>query len=136
MEPSEVLERPFIYTEVTEDIKVEVIPTFVPSRSNISASYYFFAYTVLITNHSALPCQLLRRHWIIRDGRGNEEHIRGEGVVGEQPVIHPGETYKYTSACPLSTPTGNMRGSFHMKQVNGHDFSIVIPVFFLRLPVH
>ena len=121
-----------MYSAQTHGILVEVEPVFLPERSDVARRFYFFAYTVRITNNSNKPCQLLNRHWMIRDGRGHEEDVRGEGVVGEQPHLAPGTHYEYTSACPLRTPTGNMRGSYEMVDAEGAHFSVAIPLFFLN----
>jgi len=121
-----------MYSEVTHDILVEVAPVYVPERSNRDLKYYFFAYTIRIENLGTHTVQLLRRHWIIRDGQTHEEHVVGDGVVGEQPVLAPGESFTYTSACPLRTPTGNMRGLYEMIDESRHRFKVAIPVFFLR----
>lgn len=95
-------------------------------------SYYIFAYEIVITNKSEQAAQLLSRHWIIRDGLGREENVRGEGVIGQRPLINPGESFSYMSGCPLSTPTGNMRGTYKMTGLDGRKFDIKIPLFFLR----
>jgi ApaG protein len=79
-----------------------------------------------------MPCQLLRRKWIIVDGRGHKEIIEGDGVVGEQPHLNPGENYQYSSYCPLKTPSGSMRGSFFFADSNGEEFEVKVPLFFLR----
>lgn len=121
-----------MYSQVSNSILVEVAPVYVPERSNRELKYYFFAYTIRIENLGRHTCQLLRRHWVIRDGNGHEEHVVGDGVVGEQPVLAPGESFTYTSACPLRTPTGNMRGIYEMVDEEKHRFKVTIPVFFLR----
>ena len=121
-----------MYAEVTHDILVEVAPVYVPERSNRDLKYYFFAYTIRIENLGPHTVQLLRRHWVIRDGQNHEEHVMGDGVVGEQPVLTPGESFTYTSACPLRTPTGNMRGTYEMIDELRHRIKVAIPVFFLR----
>lgn len=121
-----------MYVAVTNNISVEVTPVFVPERSDCTHGLYFFAYTIRIANMGEQACQLLSRHWIIRDGRGREEHVVGEGVVGEQPVIAAGGVFEYTSACPLRTPTGNMRGTYTMSIGSGEAFKVRIPMFFLR----
>jgi ApaG protein len=123
------------YIEVSKipaEIRVEVEPKYVPERSNPSGSFFFFAYQVKIQNIGETPCRLLGRHWIIRDGHGAEEHVRGDGVVGEQPWLQPGESFSYTSFCPLGTPTGNMRGCYLMVDSNNNNFEVKIPLFFLR----
>lgn len=121
-----------MYAQATNKILVEVSPVFVPERSNRDLKYYFFAYTVRIENHGTETCQLMRRHWIIRDGHGHQDHVVGDGVVGEQPVLAPGKSFTYTSACPLRTPSGSMRGFFEMADSSGNLFKVAIPLFFLR----
>ena len=120
-----------IYGETTQDIQVEVIPIYVPDQSQF-VNQYLYTYNISITNHSNQACQLLRRHWIIVDGNGHREEVEGEGVVGEQPLIQPGECYQYSSYCPLATPTGNMRGSFLFVDSQGNEFNVKVPLFFLR----
>ncbi len=120
-----------IYRQTTEDIEVEVIPIFVPDQSQF-AGQFLYTYNVSITNQSDRSCQLLRRRWIIIDGNGHCETVEGDGVVGEQPFLEPGDNYQYSSYCPLSTPTGNMRGSFFFEDSAGDEFEVKVPVFFLR----
>jgi ApaG protein len=93
-----------------------------------------FAYTVTIRNTGAVAAQLVSRHWIITDGDGNVHEVRGLGVVGEQPVLAPGEAFEYTSACPLSTPLGTMRGSYQCVAADGTRFDAPIPEFVLSVP--
>lgn len=123
-----------MYVETTNDIEIRVEPMYVPEQSDPAASYYFFAYRVRIANHSKKSAKLMSRHWIITDGHGHTEEVRGDGVVGEQPLLEPGATYEYTSACPLPTPTGNMRGSYSMIDESGRRLTVRIPLFFLRHP--
>lgn len=123
-----------MYVETTHDIEIRVEPKFVPEQSDPTANYYFFAYRVRISNHSPTSAKLISRHWIITDGHGHTEEVRGEGVVGEQPLLEPGASYEYTSACPLPTPTGNMRGSYQMQDSAGRRLNVRIPLFFLRHP--
>ena len=120
-----------IYRELTDNIEVEVIPLYVPGQEQFPGQY-LYTYNVSITNHSSKPCQLLSRHWIIIDGFGCREDIKGEGVVGDQPVIQPGQTYQYSSYCPLPTPTGNMRGFFNFIDNDKQSFQVKVPLFFLR----
>ncbi|MEM7645539.1 MAG: Co2+/Mg2+ efflux protein ApaG [Pseudomonadota bacterium] len=120
-----------IYKAVTEDIEVEVIPLYIPEQTQFE-NQHLFTYNVSITNHSQTTCKLLRRHWIIMDGLGRREDVEGEGVVGEQPTLVPGDNYQYSSYCPIPTPTGNMRGSFLFEDDNGNNFSVKVPLFFLR----
>ena len=119
------------YSQSTQDIDVEVIPLYVPEQKQFK-DQFLYTYNISITNNSGAPCQLLSRHWIIIDGFGRKEDIHGEGVVGNQPVIQAGETYQYSSYCPLPTPTGNMRGSFMFIDEHKDEFKVTVPVFFLR----
>ena len=121
-----------MYEESTKEISVQAEPKFISRESNSDGYYYIFSYKITIRNESSSPCQLLSRHWIIRDGTGHEEHVVGDGVIGKQPVIDPGSSYTYTSGCPLTTPTGNMRGRYRMLNSNNSEFDIKVPLFFLR----
>lgn len=121
-----------MYITETDGIEVTAFPQFVPERSQPHFDCYFYIYHIQIRNNSQETAQLLSRHWIIADGKGRVEEVRGDGVVGEQPVLKPGETYSYTSSCPLVTPTGNMRGNYNMQSETGRKFSVKIPLFFLR----
>lgn len=119
------------YREVTKDIEVEVIPIFIPEQTQF-VNQYLYTYNVSITNHSSEPCQLLRRRWVIVDGTGHKDVVEGDGVVGEQPLLQPGDNYQYSSYCPLATATGNMRGSFFFIDSNKREFEVKVPLFFLR----
>ena len=121
-----------MYRESTQDIEVEVVPEYLAAESAPQISQFVFAYHITITNKGESEVQLINRHWIITDGEGVVQEVKGEGVVGEQPRLGPGQTHKYSSFCPLSTPTGNMRGSFEMITQKGKKFDIQIPLFFLR----
>jgi ApaG protein len=121
-----------MYVEVTNSIEVLVEPMYVDEQSRPNENYFFFAYKVRITNQSNHQTQLLSRRWLITDGHGNTEEVEGPGVVGQQPQIAPGESYEYVSFCPLTTPSGNMRGTYTMVDDEGHRFDINIPLFFLR----
>lgn len=121
-----------MYIIETDGIEVTAFPQFVPERSIPHSDYYFYIYHIQIKNNSTATMQLLSRHWIITDGKGRTEEVKGDGVVGEQPVLKPGETYSYTSSCPLATPTGNMRGTYFMQGVEGRKYGVKIPLFFLR----
>jgi ApaG protein len=121
-----------MYYENTQGIEVEVKPEFLPDSSSPKESQFVFAYHIRITNRSEQEVQLLSRHWIITDGKGVVREVRGEGVVGEQPVLLPRQSHEYSSYCPLPTPTGNMRGSFQMTNSLGSKFDVKIPLFFLR----
>ncbi len=112
-------------------IQIRVETRFVPEHSDPERRVWLYAYTITITNRGPLACQLLSRHWIITDANGLEEHVRGEGVVGEQPRLRAGESFRYTSACPLRTPIGSMRGSYRMVDARGDEFDAEIPAFAL-----
>ena len=119
------------YRELTNHIEVEVVPFYISGQEEFP-SQYLYSYEISIFNHSPFYCQLLSRHWIIIDGYGCREDIKGEGVVGNQPVIQPGEEYNYSSCCPLPTATGNMRGFFNFIDENKKSFQVRVPLFFLR----
>lgn len=120
-----------IYKEATHGIEVEVIPIYIPEQTQF-VNQYLYTYNISITNNSENVCQLLSRHWIITDGNGKKEEVKGMGVVGNQPVIQPGETYQYSSYCPIPTPTGNMRGAFEFISNSRKSFWVKVPLFFLR----
>jgi ApaG protein len=119
---------------VTRGIRVEVQSVFVPERSDPDDSQWFFAYKVRITNEGGETAQLVSRHWVIVDGNGRVEEVRGPGVVGEQPVLRPGEAFEYTSACPLRTPNGSMHGTYQMVTSAGSRFDAEIAPFALGEP--
>lgn len=119
------------YREFTKDIEVEVVPVFVPDQKQFMGQF-LYTYNVSITNHSKSSCRLLRRKWVIVDGEGHKDIVEGEGVVGEQPFLDPGDSYQYSSYCPLPTPTGNMRGAFYFQDSKGEEFEVKVPLFFLR----
>jgi ApaG protein len=123
-----------MYREITRDIQIDVDCSLVPERTFPEKSYYFFAYQITLKNLGQTPVQLLSRHWTITDGNGHVEEVKGEGVIGEQPKLAPGESYQYTSFSPLPTPTGNMRGTYQMQPLEGEGkmFDVKIPLFFLR----
>src|SRR5258708_28379234 len=111
-----------MYLEKTHNIEVRVKPIYVADQSRPREDYFFFVYRVIIRNDGSVGTQLLSRHWIIVDGNGHEEEVKGPGVVGQQPRIEPGQEYEYTSFCPLPTPTGNMRGTYQMVNDRGERF--------------
>ena len=117
---------------VTEDIRVEVMSSYSPENSRPLEGEWVFQYTVRITNQGKEPVQLLSRHWVITDGAEQVEEVRGPGVVGKQPVLAPGESFKYSSWCPLKTPLGMMQGSYEMTRTDGRHFDIEIAPFALR----
>ena len=118
----------------TDDIAIHVISEYIPDQSNAAESRYVFAYHVTIENHGHLPAQLLSRHWIITDGNQKVQEVRGEGVIGEQPTILPGESFEYSSGAVLQTPVGSMKGSYQMVDATGATFDAAIPIFTLASP--
>jgi ApaG protein len=123
-----------MYKATTRSIQVTVEPTFVEAESSPGDNRYFWAYTIEIANKGDEVVRLRSRHWRITDANGRTEEVRGAGVVGKQPVLKPGETFSYTSGCPLTTPSGIMVGSYQMQNEDGELFSISIPAFSLDLP--
>ena len=124
-----------MYIEDTEGISVEVENHYVEGQSRPDHDFYYFAYKVRITNNSEQPIRVIDRHWFITDGKGSTEQVRGPGVVGEQPEIQPGKSFEYMSACPLSTKTGNMRGTYGIEKLHSLErIRARIPLFFFRHP--
>ncbi len=121
-------------TATTEGIKVSVRSVYVPDQSVPRAHRYVFAYTVTIANEGSAPAQLRSRHWLITDGTGRVEEVRGPGVVGQQPLLNPGDSFEYTSGCVLTTPRGEMRGTYQMHRPDGREFDARIAPFSLALP--
>lgn len=119
---------------VTQGVRVHVQSEYAAERSRPAENEWFFVYTVTITNQGAEPVQLLTRHWIITDGTGRIEEVRGPGVVGKQPVLRPGESFEYTSGCPLATPFGVMEGTYQMVAESGAHFDAKIAPFTLSEP--
>jgi ApaG protein len=119
---------------VTRGIRVHVQSRFLPERSSPEARQWLYLYTVRIANHGDQTVQLLSRHWVITDASGRIEEVRGPGVVGEQPVLEPGEGFEYTSACPLTTSFGVMHGSYEMVTPAGERFEVEIAPFALGEP--
>jgi ApaG protein len=115
-------------------IQVDVETQYLDEQSAPEQNRFVFAYTVTIRNTGTVPARLLSRHWIITDANGKEQEVRGEGVVGEQPHLKPGEGFQYTSGTMLETPVGSMRGSYQMIADDGKDFDAEIPPFTLSLP--
>ena len=113
------------------DIQVSVKTHYLEDRSDPSESRFVFAYTITISNHGSIGAQLLKRHWMVTDSDEQVQHVRGDGVVGEQPHLLPGETYQYTSGTVLETPVGTMEGSYHMVADDGNHFDAKIPLFIL-----
>jgi ApaG protein len=123
-----------MYRAVTRQIEVIVEPNFLPERSSAEDGRFFWAYTIAIVNFGTETVQLKTRHWVITDGAGRSQEVHGEGVVGEQPVLEPGERFEYTSGVPLQTPSGFMTGSYQMVTEGGEPFDIDIPAFSLDSP--
>ena len=115
-------------------IGISVATQYLADQSQPEAERYVFAYTITITNETASVCQLLDRHWVITDGSGNVEEVRGEGVVGQQPQLRPGESFRYTSGAILKTPVGTMQGAYGFVDDAGNSFQAPIPVFTLSMP--
>ena len=123
-----------MYRAVTRDIEVTVEPNFLPERSSVEKQQYFWSYTIVIVNSGRETVQLRTRHWIITDATGRQQEVRGEGVVGEQPVLAPGERFEYTSGVPLPTTSGFMTGHYQMVTESGENFEIDVPTFSLDSP--
>jgi ApaG protein len=119
----------------TDGIRVRVQSQYLPEQSSPRDDRYVFAYTITISNESARTAQLRTRHWIITDARGAVEEVRGDGVVGEQPKLSPGQSFQYTSGCVLTTPVGTMQGSYRFWCDDGSYFDAVIAAFSLASPV-
>lgn len=115
---------------------VSVEPTYLGAKSSPDDSQYFWAYRVIIENHGRETVQLLNRHWMISNSCGELTEVKGPGVVGEQPVLKPGERHEYTSGAPLDTPSGMMGGSYQMESETGERFDVEIPTFSLDRPNH
>jgi len=123
-----------MYRATTRSIRVTVEPQFLDDRSSPELNRYFWAYTVEIANLGKEQVQLRSRFWRITDARGHVEEVRGPGVVGEEPVLKPGEAFTYTSGCPLTTPSGIMAGWYQMELAGGGEFNVEVPAFSLDSP--
>lgn len=119
---------------LTRGVRITVRPQFVADQSSPADGRYLFAYHITIRNEGAETVQLLSRHWIITNGEGEVEEVRGPGVVGYQPTLQPGEDFQYTSGCPLETPVGTMHGSYRMITADGEEFDARIAPFRLAVP--
>jgi ApaG protein len=125
----------FPYEETTRGITVRVAVNFFEEQSEVDKGHWFWAYHIRIENNGPRTVQLMTRHWDITDGRGVRAIVDGPGVVGEQPIIAPGDAYDYVSGCPLNTPSGSMAGSFQMLCEDGLGFDAIIPHFQLAAPI-
>jgi ApaG protein len=123
-----------MYEAVTHRVKVTVEPTFDPERSDPDQRRYFWRYSIEIANLGDKAVTLMERHWRITDADGRQQEVRGPGVVGEQPTIQPGESFRYASGCPLTTPSGLMVGEYVMVDPDGGSFKVSIPAFSLDSP--
>ena len=123
-----------MYRAITRQIEVTVEPNFMPDRSDADERQFFWSYTIVITNEGSETVQLRTRHWVITDAAGHSQEVRGEGVVGKQPTLKPGERFEYTSGVPLPTASGFMTGSYQMVTVSGEPFEINVPAFSLDSP--
>ena len=123
-----------MYQKETRAIEITVKPFYLEEQSEPDDSHFVFAYHIRIQNNGQDVVQLLNRYWQITDGRGRMQEVRGPGVVGEQPVLRPGEAFEYTSGCPLNTATGIMVGTYEMETLDGERFDVDIPAFSLDAP--
>lgn len=127
--------EPPLFTAVTRDVRVSVRAFYLEDQSKPDESHFVWAYRVTIENQGGVTVQLLKRSWHITDAMGRTQQVHGPGVVGEQPVLEPGESFEYTSGTPLSTPSGFMRGTYHMvERDSGENFDVAIPAFSLDSP--
>jgi ApaG protein len=124
-----------MYKSITHDVQITATPTFSPDRSEPEAGRFFWTYTIEIENLGAIQVQLLERVWRITDGNGRLETVRGPGVVGETPILEPGGSFRYTSGCGLTTPSGLMSGAYRMIDADGRSFDVDIPPFSLDSPL-
>ena len=123
-----------MYSQTTRDIEVTVKPFYLDDQSSPGDNHFVWAYRVRIVNKGGHTVQLMRRHWVITDAIGRVQEVKGPGVVGEQPVLRPGDAYEYTSGTPLPTPSGIMVGTYEMEDEDGSAFDIAIPAFSLDSP--
>jgi len=123
-----------MYEAITHGVRVKVTPEYLDEQSSPEESYFFWAYTVEISNEGDGVVQLKTRHWRITDANGKVDEVRGPGVVGKMPRLDPGQSFTYTSGCPLTTPSGIMAGSYQMQREDGSLFDVAIPAFSLDSP--
>jgi ApaG protein len=124
-----------MYKAITHGVQITAIPAYSPERSEPAADRYFWTYTIEILNVGDIRVQLLERTWRITDGNGRLETVQGPGVVGETPILAPGESFRYTSGCGLTTPSGLMSGVYRMTDADGRSFDVEIPAFSLDSPM-
>ena len=123
-----------MFTKTTRDIKITAVPHFLPEHSEPDENHYVWAYTIQLENYGEEPVQLLNRHWKITDAQGLTQEVRGAGVIGEQPVLKPGEVFRYTSGTALGTASGVMLGEYEMVNPSGEHFEVEVPAFSLDSP--
>lgn len=123
-----------MYRALTRDIEVTVEPYYLEEQSDPDDSRYVWGYRIIIANHSGLAVRLMTRYWHITDENGQVDEVSGPGVIGEQPLLNPGDTYEYSSGCPLDTPSGVMFGHYSMEAEGGETFDVAIPAFSLNSP--
>ena len=126
--------KPMSYIATTRHIRITVKPSYLDNQSVPQDNHFVWAYHVTIENLGSETVQLISRHWRITDARGERHEVRGPGVIGEQPVLEPGDVYEYTSGTPLATPSGIMNGEYHMENERGEAFDVEIPAFSLDSP--
>ena len=124
----------FPHQATTDDVTARVSVSYLSEQSDPPRGRWFWAYHIRIENGAGQTVQLLRRHWTITDGRGEVQRVDGEGVVGDQPILAPGESYDYVSGCPLATPSGAMEGAYDMAAADGRVLAVAIPRFALLAP--
>jgi ApaG protein len=123
-----------MYRALTRDIEVTVEPYYLEEQSDPDDSRYVWGYRIVIANHSDVAVRLMTRYWHITDENGQVDEVSGPGVIGEQPLLNPGDTYEYSSGCPLDTPSGVMFGHYSMEAADGETFNVAIPAFSLDSP--
>jgi ApaG protein len=116
------------------EFTVTASPKYLAEQSDPEANQFVFVYTITVQNTGEATAKLISRHWVITDAEGKVEEVKGDGVVGEQPVLAPGEAFRYTSGCPMETPVGSMRGTYHCVAEDGTHFDVAIPEFVLAMP--
>jgi ApaG protein len=119
---------------MTNQFRIDVLTNYLKDQSDPGDDKYVFSYTITIRNEGAVPAKLLKRHWVITDANGKVQEVRGDGVVGEQPYIKPGQGFRYSSGAVLETPVGTMQGSYQMVADGGQKFDAPIPTFRLAIP--